>query len=158
MHTYYGHSSSLIFHSPLVILDVLLTEALISFSMGGVLFVWMIEEVLNTEEYLLDSEGRAPVFLLIEDGHAYSPRRVFRSFPEFFQRIQSKITSIFWNAPEPEQAPEIWSYLATVLYIYQYPPVICEYQGGTIPSYEGILRVSKGINTSTKSTKRYEHI
>ena len=95
MHTYYGHSSSLIFHSPLIILDVLLTEALISFSMGGVLFVWMIEEVLNTEEYLLDSEGRSPVFLLIEDGHAYSPRRVFQSFPEFFQRIQSKITSIF---------------------------------------------------------------
>ena len=94
MHTYYRHSSSLIFHSPLVILDVLLTEALISFSMGGVLFVWMIEDVLNTEEYLLDSEGRAPVFLLIEDGHAYSPRRVFRSFPVFSKNPEQNYINI----------------------------------------------------------------
>merc|ERR1719422_1768476 len=57
--------------NPLVVVGPVLAEASVSLSLGRVLDVRVVQEVLNAEENLLDSDGRAPVLLLIEDGEAH---------------------------------------------------------------------------------------
>merc|ERR1719431_713000 len=63
------HSSGLSAYALFVISPVL-AEAGVSLSLSGVLDVRVVEEILNTQENLLHSDGWPPVFLLVQDGEA----------------------------------------------------------------------------------------
>ena len=53
-----------------------LREEVIGIAVGRALGVWVVQEVLNANEDLLDSNSRLPVPVLIQNGEAHCPRRV----------------------------------------------------------------------------------
>ena len=53
---------------PLLVVGPVLTDAGVGLGLGGVLDVGVVEEVLDTEQDLLDGEGGPPVLLLVQDG------------------------------------------------------------------------------------------
>ena len=61
-----GHGAGLGPH-PLLVVGPVLTKAGVGLCLGGVLDVGVVEEVLDTEEDLLDGDGRPPVLLLVQD-------------------------------------------------------------------------------------------
>ena len=61
-----GHGAGLGPH-PLLVVSPVLTKAGVGLGLGGVLDVGVVEEVLDTEEDLLDGDGRPPVLLLVQD-------------------------------------------------------------------------------------------
>ena len=65
-----GHGPGLGPH-PLLVVGPVLTEAGVSLGLSGVLDVGVIEQVLDTQQDLLDGDGRPPVLLLVQDGQAH---------------------------------------------------------------------------------------
>ena len=59
----------------LPVVSPVLTEASVSFSLNCVLNNGAIQEVLNSEEDLLGSDGWPPVLLFIKDGETHSNTR-----------------------------------------------------------------------------------
>ena len=52
----------------LLVIGPVLTKAGVGLGLGGVLDVGVVEEVLDTEQDLLDGDGGPPVLLLVQDG------------------------------------------------------------------------------------------
>ena len=61
-----GHGSGLGPH-PLLVVRPVLAEAGVGLGLGGVLDVGVVQEVLDTQQDLLDGDGRPPVLLLVQD-------------------------------------------------------------------------------------------
>ena len=62
-----GHGPGLGPH-PLLVVRPVLAEAGVGLGLGGVLDVGVVQEVLDTQQDLLDGDGRPPVLLLVQDG------------------------------------------------------------------------------------------
>ena len=73
--------------STLLVVSPVLTEASVLFSLNCVFNNGVIQEVLNSEEDLLGSDGWPPVLLFIKDGETHSNSRThtlmekWRSYP-----------------------------------------------------------------------------
>ena len=61
-----GHGSGLVPH-PLLVVRPVLAEAGVGLGLGGVLDVGVVQEILDTQQDLLDGDGRPPVLLLVQD-------------------------------------------------------------------------------------------
>ena len=61
-----GHGSGLSPH-PLLVVRPVLAEAGVGLGLGGVLDVGVVQEILDTQQDLLDGDGRPPVLLLVQD-------------------------------------------------------------------------------------------
>ena len=61
-----GHGPGLGPH-PLLVVRPVLAEAGVGLSLGGVLDVGVVQEILDTQQDLLDGDGRPPVLLLVQD-------------------------------------------------------------------------------------------
>ena len=61
-----GHGPGLGPH-PLLVVRPVLAEGGVGLGLGGVLHVGVVEEVLDTQQDLLDGDGRPPVLLLVQD-------------------------------------------------------------------------------------------
>ena len=61
-----SHGSSLSSHSLLIVSPVL-TEAGVGLSLGGILDVGVVQEILNSQKNLLDRDSRSPVLLFIQN-------------------------------------------------------------------------------------------
>ena len=61
-----GHGSGLGPH-PLLVVRPVLAEAGVGLGLGGVLDVGVVQEILDTQQDLLDGDGRPPVLLLVQD-------------------------------------------------------------------------------------------
>ena len=53
---------------PLLVISPVLTEAGVGLGLSRVLNVGVVQEVLDTQQDLLDGDGRPPVLLLVQDG------------------------------------------------------------------------------------------
>ena len=61
-----GHGPGLGPH-PLLVVRPVLAEAGVGLGLGGVLDVGVVQEILDTQQDLLDGDGRPPVLLLVQD-------------------------------------------------------------------------------------------
>ena len=61
-----GHGPGLGPH-PLLVVRPVLAEAGVGLGLGGVLDVGVVQEILDTQQDLLDGYGRPPVLLLVQD-------------------------------------------------------------------------------------------
>merc|ERR1719219_380311 len=56
---------------PLLVISPVLTEAGVGLSLGRILNVGVVKEILDPQQDLLDGYGRPPVFLLVQDGETH---------------------------------------------------------------------------------------
>ena len=61
-----GHGPGLGPH-PLLVVRPVLAEGGVGLGLGGVLHVGVVQEILDTQQDLLDGDGRPPVLLLVQD-------------------------------------------------------------------------------------------
>ena len=66
MFLFSSHGSSLS-PDPLLVIGPVLAEAGVGLGLGRILNVGVVEEVLDTEQDLLDGDGGPPVLLLVQD-------------------------------------------------------------------------------------------
>ena len=66
MFLFSSHGSSL-GPDPLLVIGPVLAEAGVGLGLGRILNVGVVEEVLDTEQDLLDGDGGPPVLLLVQD-------------------------------------------------------------------------------------------
>jgi len=58
---------------PLLVIGPVLTETGVGLGLGGVLDVGIVEEILDTQEDLLNGDGRPPVLLFVQDRETNCP-------------------------------------------------------------------------------------
>uniref|UniRef100_A0A0E9XE24 Uncharacterized protein n=1 Tax=Anguilla anguilla TaxID=7936 RepID=A0A0E9XE24_ANGAN len=61
---------------PLLVVHSVLTVYCVSFCLGRILYVGFIKKLLDTQQDLLDGDGRPPVLIFLQDGQTDGARRV----------------------------------------------------------------------------------
>ena len=60
----------------LLVSGLVLHEQIVGFRLGGTIWIGIIQQILNPNQYLLQCNGWAPSFLFIQNGKTNSPRRI----------------------------------------------------------------------------------